>query len=310
MEEVNFGALLGAASADFDPVPDGDYECQVVEAKASTTSTGKTMFVVKYNVLTGPHTNRKIFNNFTVSPENPNALGFFFRHMAAMGLTRDYFAQSPHPVHVAEALNGRRAKLKVGHREWGGVMRNDVKDVMAPTGSVAAAPAQQAGVPQMPGAVAMPPAAAAPVAPVAPVAPAPVAPVAPPPVAPEPQYAAPAPVAAPPQPEYVAPPVAPAPVAPVAPPIAPTPVAPVAAPVAAPAPVAPPVAAPVPVAPPVAPPQPPAPVAPPVAAPVDPGVPQAPVAPPQAVAPNGVDPTTGLPYAQAPVAPAQPPAGF
>lgn len=205
MASTNWTDLQAKASADFDPVPPDTYEAQIVEAKASQTGDGsKTMFSVKFNVTSGPFLNRKLWNNFTVSPDNPNALGFFFKHMAALGLSKAYFDALPSNEQVAQDLVGRTATLRVEQREWpvgSGTMRNDVKNIMAPQNGAGAPPVAAAGAPPMPGfsapppipqaapPVAQPPAAPAPIPP-----PAAVPPV--PPPAPMPAVPQPAPVAA------------------------------------------------------------------------------------------------------------------
>ena len=197
----------GDGQGGFTPLPDGGpYEVLITEASASTTQNGKTMFKTKMQVQIGPHAGRLVWNNFVVSPESANALSFFFQHMAALGLSRDYFAQEPAPEVVAQHLLGRPCQvwLKTG-RLYQGQPQTDVEK-LGPAGgapALAAAPQPQAvapaPAPAMAPPVAAPAPAPAPVPAAAPVAP-PVA-VAPAPVA-EP-VAAPAPV---PAPAVVAPP--------------------------------------------------------------------------------------------------------
>jgi hypothetical protein len=264
---VNWAELINEASTGAaNPVPPGDYDIIVREASHTTTQNGKLMFKVKMQILTGPQLNRTVYNNFVVSPENANALSFFFQHMAIFGMDQNFFLANPSPDTVVANLLNKQAKIQTDLRDWNGAKQVDVKKISPATPGVVQ---QQPGVPQMAPAAVMPaPAAVAP--PVA--APVPAAvPEAVPQVPAAPVYEQ--PIAAP-----VAPPAAPAMPAPVAP----APVAPVAAPAMpapAPAPVAPPVAAPVAPAPPVpqapvapaydpsqvpAPPMPPAPPAPPV----------------------------------------------
>lgn len=245
---VNWGALMEASGGAFEPLPNGDFDIQVVKSEASKSSGGKTMFKLTLNVIAGPHVNRKLWTNLTVSPENPNALGIFFSQMAAFGLNAAFFSQNPSPEVVASQLDGKYARVTAAQREWpkgSGQIRNDVTSIkpaviaggqgavpgMAP---VAAAPAPAPAAAPAPVAAAPAPVpAAAPAAVAQPVAPAP----APQPVAAQ----APAPVqeAPAPQPvatsEPVAQPVQEAPVVAAAPP-APAPVA--EQPAAAPAPAA------------------------------------------------------------------------
>lgn len=271
MTTIDFGQLMKEAGEGFKPIPNGPYTAEVAKCEAVTASTGKPMLKVQWRILGGPHEGRIVFDNIVLTAGNPNALAFFFRDMATLGLDSTYFAQNPPFDQVAAALMGRTATIEVGTKQYKGQDRNEVNGYKPSAGGqigipVAAAPGFGPGqVPQAAPVVEQQVIAPAQVAPVqsivppAPVAPAPVAPapVAPAPAAiiPPPAAVAPpqAPVAAPVPPPVAAPPVpepappVPAPVAEVAPP------APVAepAPVAAPAPVAevaPPVAVPPPVA--------------------------------------------------------------
>lgn len=274
MTTINFNqAIQDAKSVSFEALPIGDYDIRVIESTATTASSGKPMIKVKMEVITGPYAPRKVFNQFVLSLENPNAVSIFFRHMRAFGLDEQFFAAlgpegSLDPV--AAALLGRQATVKLGHREWQGENRNNCEGFKPFTGpSAVGVP----GMPVNPGVPAMPPPPTAPQMPQVPPMPA-TAPLAPAyqPVAAQPaQPAAPAtpaqpvPVYAPPPPPATppAPPVqqVPAPQPPVDPavaemtnqvPSAPVYQAPAYAPLAAPAP-----APQAPPAPPVAPPPPP-----------------------------------------------------
>jgi Protein of unknown function (DUF669) len=212
-----WGDLLKVADeAGFTPLPIGDYDVVVSDVKVQATNSGKDSIVVHFQVITGPSQGRKIRNQFTISPENPNAVGFFFRHMAALGLPREYFNQNPTLPQVAQTLLNRPCRIKVTHREWGGATRDNVDSIM---------PAQlAAGLPQPPQPNGQAPAPAAPVVPTPPVVPV----VAPPVLAPTaPAVATPAP-----SPVTYSPPPVPVPVVGAPPAVAPAaPVAPVAPPV-------------------------------------------------------------------------------
>lgn len=184
-----------ADEAGYTLLPPGEYDVMVASAEAKSTNNGKDAIVVFFQVLSGPCAGRKIRNQFTISPENPNAVGFFFRHMAALGLPREYFTQKPSLQHIAQALLNRQAHIKVTHREWNGQTRDNVAEI-TPIGTTPQAPAQQPG-PAFAGPAAPQPAPVPPAAPAAPAAPAP-APQAPPTPPTPPAPPAPAvPVAAP-----------------------------------------------------------------------------------------------------------------
>lgn len=171
-------ALNDAKGASFEALPVGDYDIEVSKSEAVTSQNGKPMIKVTMKVVAGPYERRPIINNFVMSVENPQAVAIFFRHMKAFGLTEEFFASlgsagSLDPV--ASALVGRRARLTLGHREWNGEMRNEVKSVKPYTGAPVAAGGSPVGGPIPPGAAPLP-TGPAPLPP-SPV-PAPVAPVA------------------------------------------------------------------------------------------------------------------------------------
>lgn len=200
MPTIDFGkAIQDARGASFEALPIGDYDVEVAKAEAVTSQNGKPMVKTTFKVVSGPYEKRPIINQFVLSLENPQATAIFFRHMKAFGLTEEWFAslgqvQSLEPV--ASALLGRRARLSLGHREWQGETRNEVKAVKPYTGAPGSFGAGPAGpAPTGPGAFTggpTPPAAAPQPAPVA----APAPPVAPSPPVPTP-VAAPAPAAVP-----------------------------------------------------------------------------------------------------------------
>jgi hypothetical protein len=142
---LNFNELLENAE-DFEPLPPGEYDLFVETAEAVTASTGKDMIKVVYRVESGPKKGKKIFNNYVISPESGTALGFFFRNMAAHGLTKEWFGNNPTLPLVAQNLVNKRVRAKVGIRDWQGQDRNEIKAVAPPQGAQGAA-----GVPGLPG---------------------------------------------------------------------------------------------------------------------------------------------------------------
>jgi hypothetical protein len=218
MPTNSWNDLMGSAESAGQAIPDGLYDVVVESAKKAKTSNQKDMVVAVFKVINGPYTGSTVWNNFVISTDNPNALGFFFEHMATLGATSDFFAQIPPPPegldYVANKIIGTHATITVSSREWGGSMRNQVDAVKPYAGSVAVAPAPGVPVAPAPAVGAQPPAqqvmpvpqAPVPVAPaVSPAAPVPggvpTAPVGTPAPAPEPVTA--------PVPEVATPPVAP-----------------------------------------------------------------------------------------------------
>lgn len=165
MSTLNWSDLIkdaGETNNNYEPLPDGDYELVVVEGVAKVTQSGKTMFSVKTQVEAGPHAKRLVWDNLVVSPDNPTALGIFFRKMSAMGLGKEFFDSNPTNAQIEQALAGRKFRGQIGSRTYNGQKRNEIKNYYpvqtAATPQTAAAPAASPS----PAAAPPPPAAPAP----------------------------------------------------------------------------------------------------------------------------------------------------
>lgn len=153
---LNWGDLVKDASSggggNFEPLPAGDYDIKVVEATAAQSSSGKTMFKLKTEVQGGPYNGRLLWDNLVISPENANALGFFFRKMTALGLGAQFFEQNPSNAQIEQALQHRTARAKVIVRQYNGNPSNNI-DTYYPaqsTGTPSFAPQAPQGPPQPP----------------------------------------------------------------------------------------------------------------------------------------------------------------
>ena len=145
MSTFNWGDLTqAAADAGFSLVPKGTHTVVVHKAEAKKTGTGKDKINVQFKVVGGPSNGASLFNDFVISPENGTALGFFFRHMKALGLGPDYFKANPTLSQVAKDLVGKQCQVEVGIRIWNEEERNEITKVMAlPGGTVPVAPTGQ-----------------------------------------------------------------------------------------------------------------------------------------------------------------------
>ena len=154
MTTVNFAELVqkagdAAAKTNYEPLPEGDYEFKVVEAQATTASTGKLMFKLTNEVQGGPHDKRRVWDQWVVSPDNETAMNIFFAKGAAMGLGKEYWMANPSAAQVEQALVGRAFRGKVAVRTYQGKASNEIKNYYASSSAsiapsaapVAAAPA-------------------------------------------------------------------------------------------------------------------------------------------------------------------------
>ena len=140
MAEFSFSELLQQSKGQLDLVPDGDYNVKIIAADATKASTGALMFKVKVEITDGPNIKRRIPTNLVVSTDNPMALAIFFRNMENVGLDANFFAQNPTPEQVASAMLNRPARVKVGHKAWQGVDRNEVQGWLTQLGGASGLP--------------------------------------------------------------------------------------------------------------------------------------------------------------------------
>lgn len=126
MTQINWDELQKAAGeAGFGVVPRSEYDVVVEKCDAGKTNDGsKDRFRTRFKITTGPNAGNTLLNDFTISPENAKALGFFFRHMAALGLNSAYFATNPSSEKIAHDLVGRRCRADVIIDSWGNKITN------------------------------------------------------------------------------------------------------------------------------------------------------------------------------------------
>ncbi len=179
MTTVNFSELVKQAGTaatsggNYAPLPDGDYDLKVIEAQATTTSTGKLMFKITNEVQGGAHDKRRVWDQLVVTQDNPKAMNMFFMKAGAMGLPTTYFEQNPTPAQIEQALIGRAFRATLGARTYNGNQSNEIKRYFALTAAAPAATATAAPVAAAPAPAPAPAPAAAPAP-----APAPASPVA------------------------------------------------------------------------------------------------------------------------------------
>lgn len=146
MASFSWSDLQTAADdAGFGVIPAGEYEAVVKTAEHKKTGTGKDKIAVRFSVTGGPSAGKSVFNDFVISPDNGTALGFFFRHMKALGLGPDYFATNPDLGKVAADLVGRNCVVVVGIRQWNEEDRNEIKGIKPSGGAAASLTAASAG---------------------------------------------------------------------------------------------------------------------------------------------------------------------
>jgi hypothetical protein len=164
VESVNWRDLRKTAEDSTKPLPEGMYNVKVDKAEPTkASSSGADMIKTTLVVEDGPHSGRRLWTNFVLSPESPFALNMFFKNLGGFGLGEDFFAEleaSGASVEtsisvIADALVGRTASGSVTVRQWQGQDRNEINNFVI-GGSAAGAPASASGAnpggPPVPGA--------------------------------------------------------------------------------------------------------------------------------------------------------------
>jgi len=91
------------------------------------------MLFVKTEVASGPFQGKRgPLHNFVVSPDNENALAFFFEHMEALGISKDYLQQSGIlPSQLAPYLTNRTFHAKIKHEDYQGNTNMKIQTIMS-----------------------------------------------------------------------------------------------------------------------------------------------------------------------------------
>ncbi|KIU33266.1 hypothetical protein SR39_13555 [Methylobacterium radiotolerans] len=134
----------------FEPIPQGDYNCQITESEIVETRTGGEMLKLTLEVIDGPYANRKIWDNLNIRNNNPTAQSIAHRTLADLcaacgaGAIADSEELHFKPFVAAIKIEPERT---VGDRTYDA--RNGVKRYKARGGQppVGKAPAQPAARP-------------------------------------------------------------------------------------------------------------------------------------------------------------------
>lgn len=121
MGSYDFSSLLAAAkeagiSGGLLPDMEGEFVATTVNAGANQG--GKDQIGVLWKCVGGPNDGASGWENITISPESPKAMGFFFRTMAKFGMDDAFFQRQPQPTiaEMAERIKGHTVQMKVSTR--------------------------------------------------------------------------------------------------------------------------------------------------------------------------------------------------
>lgn len=140
MASIPFNNLIeNAEEVNTEAVPKGKYPSRVAEAEWVKTKTDKDMLKVVFEIAVGPNKGRKLYANLVISPESPKGLGFFFKDMETLGVTKAQLAAEGADW-AANEIIGNLVELVVEHRDWQGKPQADVKWINTCTENVPDAP--------------------------------------------------------------------------------------------------------------------------------------------------------------------------
>jgi hypothetical protein len=121
MAQIDWSQLMAQAAAEGysnEILPDGSYEVQVAGVRVGAAQGGKPQIGVRLKVVSGPLTNKSIWDNLTISSENPKAMAVFFRKCNDYGAPQEAFAAGEGLDQIAARFVGRTGTAVVGHREY------------------------------------------------------------------------------------------------------------------------------------------------------------------------------------------------
>lgn len=123
MSSSSFGALVQKAAesgTSFDLLPAGPYVAKIIESEFQPSKAGKPQIKTRWEVIAGPHAGFKgLWNYFTLTIDNPNAVAIFFRNLKTLGITQEFLDalseldNETAVKHIAGALEGKMAGIKV-----------------------------------------------------------------------------------------------------------------------------------------------------------------------------------------------------
>lgn len=132
MAQQTWNALRKQAEDASKPLPEDWYEVTVTKTESTIASTGSPMIKATLDVNSGPQAgNRKVWTQFVMKAETPFVVQMFFQNLAAFGLDENFFNGLPDDIEagmpiIAQALDGRSARAKIGPRAYNGVDRDNV----------------------------------------------------------------------------------------------------------------------------------------------------------------------------------------
>ncbi|WP_163372848.1 DUF669 domain-containing protein [Endozoicomonas acroporae] len=149
-QDTSFGNLDSVEDS-YDVIPAGDYNLRAVDIELKDTKAGNgKYFGVQFEVIDGQHSGRKIFNNFNVINQNPQAVEIGLKEIKQWIAATGQHAGGDLTLSRVYALEGKPFAAKVGIKQDKSGERDDenvikrYKPALTQAAPVQAAPMQQA----------------------------------------------------------------------------------------------------------------------------------------------------------------------
>ena len=110
-----------AEEGSFEPLPPGDYEGLVIDAKLTESTSGTVGLNTQFEVTKGEHEGRYVYHTFWVTSKN---IPYVKRDIGMLGCTLNSSADI---VNAQKQIMNKKVILHVGHEEYEGKMRNKVR---------------------------------------------------------------------------------------------------------------------------------------------------------------------------------------
>lgn len=109
----HFDATKIDPTNEFDPVPAGNYVAEIEDAELKDTKAGTGQYInFKFNIIDGPLSGRKVFQNINVSNANAQAESIGQKQLSQLCHAVDFLK-----LKSERDLIGRVCKIKVGIRQ-------------------------------------------------------------------------------------------------------------------------------------------------------------------------------------------------
>ncbi len=124
------------------PVPDGSYNVAIEKAEVKETKSGGKLIAVQFSVIDGPHSNRKIFNQYNF--ENASAQAVQIGLGQLKGMMKAFGHKNPNKLESTDELVGLKGVVRVKVEEdpgYGAQARIKSYAALATAGAVTGAAA-------------------------------------------------------------------------------------------------------------------------------------------------------------------------